>query len=122
MCDQPVVDIEGAFHFADGNEVWFAVLPDGTVRQRSGALALSEFERPRFADTMPMVLVRRDALLDSGLGDVDKGPLGVVPVPESADTLTWHLMHDHVLSAHSILNWLLIRSEDPRPWGGKLRG
>lgn len=45
------------------------------------------------------------------MGEVERGPLRVVPVPDSADALAWHLLQDHALSADHILNWLLIRSE-----------
>lgn len=111
MLDQPVVGIEGAFCFADGKEVRFLVLPDGTVRQASGGVDLTGVELRRLAATRRLVSGLRDALVESGLGEVDKEPLRVIPAPESADALAWHLLNDHALSADIILNWLLIRSE-----------
>lgn len=111
MLDQPVVGIDGAFYFADGKEIRFLVLPDGTIRQASGEIDLTGVELRRLAATRRLVSGLRDALLDAGLGDVETGPLREVAEPESADAMAWHLLHDHALSAAAILDWLLVRSE-----------
>lgn len=82
MLDQPVVGVDGTFYFADGKGIRFRILPDGTVRQASDEDDLTEAERRRRLASAQILHGLRDALLDSGLGEVERGSAEIVPVPD----------------------------------------